>query len=88
MRFLNFLLDEAQNARNVITHLNCMISEYKAMDDHMEAYDSLWCLKESIKRENNKLLGLNAQIVDVEEDISVKDGHVEIMEAQISNAQL
>nr|GEW74181.1 hypothetical protein [Tanacetum cinerariifolium] len=87
-RFLNFLRDEAQNARNVIAHLNGMISEFEAMDDQMEAYDSLWCLKESIKGKNNKLLGLNAQIVDAKEDISIKEGHVEIMEAQIVDTQL
>ncbi|GJX91412.1 hypothetical protein Tco_0344738 [Tanacetum coccineum] len=64
-----------------IGYLNGMISEFEAMDDQMEAYDSLWCLRESIKSESNKLLGLNAQITDVEEDISMKEGHVEIMEA-------
>ncbi|GJS77288.1 hypothetical protein Tco_0727169 [Tanacetum coccineum] len=72
IHFLNFLYDESQNARNVIAHLNGMISEFEAMDDQMEAYDSLWCLRESIKSENNKLLGLNAQI----------------MKAQLADAQL
>nr|GEV49283.1 hypothetical protein [Tanacetum cinerariifolium] len=61
-RFLNFLCDEVQNARNVIAHLNGMIAKFEAMDDQMEAYDSLWCFKESIKEQGLKLIHTNNDV--------------------------
>ncbi|GKB29971.1 hypothetical protein Tco_0869372 [Tanacetum coccineum] len=54
--------------------------EMEAIDDRIEVYDSLMCLRESKRVENNKMLGLDDMI---DEDISVKEGHVEIMKAAV-----
>nr|GFA87513.1 hypothetical protein [Tanacetum cinerariifolium] len=48
-------------------------TEMEAMDNQEEVYDSLMCLRESNRAENNKLMGLNEMIVEAEEDISVKE---------------
>ncbi|GJS04494.1 hypothetical protein Tco_0321002 [Tanacetum coccineum] len=84
-RFVNLLRDQAQTARTCIAHLNAMISDMEAMDNQMEVYDSLMCLRESKRAENNKLLGLNELIDEAEEDITVKEGYLEIMEAAINS---
>ncbi|GKB15652.1 hypothetical protein Tco_0849575 [Tanacetum coccineum] len=84
-RFANLPRDQAQTARTCISQLNAMISEMKAMDNQEEVYDSLMCLVDSKRTENNKLMGLNKLIVEADEDISMKEAHVEIMEASINS---
>ncbi|GJX00603.1 hypothetical protein Tco_0184516 [Tanacetum coccineum] len=60
-------------------------TEMEEIDNRDEVYDSLFCLRESKAAENNKLLALNDIIADAEEDISVKEGHVEMMDAAINS---
>ncbi|GKC79239.1 hypothetical protein Tco_1130013 [Tanacetum coccineum] len=75
----------AQAARNVLAKINAMITEMEAMPDQDEVYDSLMCLRDDRRAENNKLMVLNEVIAEVLEDIVVKESHLEIMDATINN---
>ncbi|GKA99235.1 hypothetical protein Tco_0827172 [Tanacetum coccineum] len=79
--FINVLRDEAQQSRNCLAQLNAMIVEMEAMDDSDEVYDSLKCLREDMLAENDKLMGLNQFVADAEEDIDMKEGHIQMLEA-------
>ncbi|GJR79580.1 hypothetical protein Tco_0150365 [Tanacetum coccineum] len=75
----------ARAARNVLAKINAMITEMEAMPDQDEVYDSLMCLRDDRRAENNKLMVLNEVIAEVLEDIVVKESHLEIMDATINN---
>ncbi|GKD18183.1 hypothetical protein Tco_1207341 [Tanacetum coccineum] len=72
-----------ETAKTCIAHLNVMICEMEAMDDHSEVYNSLMCLKESKEAENKKLRGLSCMIADTKESIRLKEGHVEVIDEAI-----
>ncbi|GKE33337.1 hypothetical protein Tco_1452659 [Tanacetum coccineum] len=80
-RAINELAKLTQQSRNRLAQLNAMIVEIKAMDDLNEVYDSLKCLREDLLAENNKLMGLNEFVADAEEDIDMKEGHIQMVEA-------
>ncbi|GKC65971.1 hypothetical protein Tco_1098569 [Tanacetum coccineum] len=80
-RFANLIRKKARTVRTCITQLNAMISKMEAMDDQEEVYNSLFCLRESKRAKNNKVIGLNKLIAEAEEDISVMEGHAQIMKA-------
>ncbi|GKB66644.1 hypothetical protein Tco_0928056 [Tanacetum coccineum] len=85
-RTLDELIEfSAQAARNVLAKINAMIAEMEAMPDQDEVYDSLMCLRDDRRAENNKLMVLNEVIAEVLEDIVVKESHLEIMDATINN---
>ncbi|GJX69775.1 hypothetical protein Tco_0305502, partial [Tanacetum coccineum] len=63
-----------------IDHLNGLIEMIEVMDFTLEIYNSVWCLREMVKAENKRLLGLNKHLVDAEEDIKAKEGYLEILE--------
>ncbi|GJY02435.1 hypothetical protein Tco_0360587 [Tanacetum coccineum] len=69
-----FILQQIAKARCIM----------EAMDDMKEVYDSIICLRDGKRAENNKLMALNELIAETEEDISTKEAHVEIMEATIN----
>ncbi|GJY16888.1 hypothetical protein Tco_0387310 [Tanacetum coccineum] len=50
-----------------------------------EVYDTLMCLRDDRRTEDNKLMALNDLIAKAEEDISVKERHLEIMNAAINS---
>ncbi|GJS04415.1 hypothetical protein Tco_0320923 [Tanacetum coccineum] len=50
-----------------------------------EVYDTLMCLRDDRCAEDNKLMALNDLIAEAEEDISVKERHLEIMNAAINS---
>ncbi|GJU51369.1 hypothetical protein Tco_1220924, partial [Tanacetum coccineum] len=66
-----------------IDHLNGLIEMMEVMEFTLEIYDSVWCLREIVKAENKRLLGLNKHLVDAEEDIRAKEGYLEILEEAI-----
>ncbi|GKB23281.1 hypothetical protein Tco_0862682 [Tanacetum coccineum] len=66
-----------------IDHLNGLIEMMEVMEFTLEIYDSVWCLREMVKAENKRLLGLNKHLVDAEEDIRAKEGYLEILEEAI-----
>ncbi|GJS63767.1 hypothetical protein Tco_0678331 [Tanacetum coccineum] len=84
LRFINRQCDEAQTTRNILAKLNAMIVEMEAMEDQDEVYDTLMCLRDDRRGENSKLIVLNDLVVEVEEDIVVKETHLEIMDAAIN----
>nr|GEX92860.1 hypothetical protein [Tanacetum cinerariifolium] len=84
-RFVNRQRDEAQTARNVLAKINAMIAEMEAMADQDEVYDSLMCLRDDKRAENNKLMVLNEVIVEALEDIVVKESHLEIMDEAVND---
>ncbi|GJS42898.1 hypothetical protein Tco_0567941 [Tanacetum coccineum] len=84
-RFVNLMRDQAQNLRTCIAQLNAMISKMEAIDDQEEVYDSLMCLRDDKRAENDKLMALNELIAEAEEDISKKETHIEILDAAISS---
>ncbi|GJT99744.1 phospholipase-like protein [Tanacetum coccineum] len=82
-RSVNFLRGEVRHAIMNIDHLNGLIEMMEVMEFTLEIYDSVWCLKEMVKAENKRLLGLNKHLVDAEEDIKAKEGYLEILEEAI-----
>nr|GEY21771.1 hypothetical protein [Tanacetum cinerariifolium] len=72
-------------ARQAIDEL-MKFSEMEAMNDQEEMYDSLMCVRDSKRIETHKLMGLNEMIAEAEEEISMKEARVEIMEASINSA--
>ncbi|GJR71041.1 phospholipase-like protein [Tanacetum coccineum] len=82
-RTINFIVGEIQNATSHLEHLNGMIEMLEGMHFTLEIYDSVWCLREMVKSENKKLNDLNKQLLDVEEDIRVKEKCLEILEEAI-----
>ncbi|GKA19848.1 hypothetical protein Tco_0699763 [Tanacetum coccineum] len=73
-RSVNFLRGEVRHAIMNIDHLNGLIEMMEVMEFTLEIYDSVWCLREMVKAENKRLLGLNKHLVDAEEDIRAKEG--------------
>ncbi|GKD43972.1 hypothetical protein Tco_1268617 [Tanacetum coccineum] len=82
-RFLNLMRDEAQTARSCISQLTALIAELEAMGDQDEVFDTFMCLRDDIRDENTKLMGLNDAIAEVEEKTAMKEEHVKIIEADI-----
>ncbi|GKC49566.1 hypothetical protein Tco_1072311 [Tanacetum coccineum] len=82
-RSVNFLRGEVRHAIMNIDHLNGLIEMMEVMEFTLEIYDSVWCLREMVKAENKRLLGLNKHLVDAEEDIRAKEGYLEILEEAI-----
>nr|GEY72870.1 hypothetical protein [Tanacetum cinerariifolium] len=66
-----------------IDHLNGLIEMMEVMKFTLEINDSVWCLREMVKTENKRLLGLNKHLVDAEEDIGAKEGYLQILEEAI-----
>nr|GEU63713.1 hypothetical protein [Tanacetum cinerariifolium] len=73
-RSVNFICGKVWHAIMNIDHLNGLIEMMEVMEFTLEIYDSVWCLKEMVKAENKRLLGLNKHLVDAEEDIRAKEG--------------
>nr|GFA32360.1 hypothetical protein [Tanacetum cinerariifolium]GFB40488.1 hypothetical protein [Tanacetum cinerariifolium] len=78
-----------QNSRTCLAKLNAMIAKMEATDDptdvYEDVYDSLMCLRDDKRAENDKLMLLNEVIIAAEEDIGRKEAHVEIIKVAISS---
>ncbi|GJU56104.1 hypothetical protein Tco_1229818 [Tanacetum coccineum] len=80
---VNAIRDQADTSRACLAHVNVMIVEMQAMNNHQEVYDSLESLKELKEVENDKLIALNNMIFETEEKIRLMEGHVQVMEEAI-----
>ncbi|GJS99238.1 hypothetical protein Tco_0820408 [Tanacetum coccineum] len=80
---VNAICDQADTSRTCLAHVNVMIVEMQAMNDRLEVYDSLECLKEFKEAENDKLIALNNVIAETEEKIRLMKGHVQVIEEAI-----
>nr|GEY02647.1 hypothetical protein [Tanacetum cinerariifolium] len=79
--FINRMREEPPTSRNLIAQLNALIAELEALEDLKEVYDTLMCLRDDRRGENAKLIGLNELITQADEEIEVKEAHVQMMEA-------
>ncbi|GJY79012.1 hypothetical protein Tco_0484813 [Tanacetum coccineum] len=52
-RFINIMCEETQTARNCIAQLNALIAKIEAIGDADDAFDTLMCLRDEIRDENN-----------------------------------
>nr|GEU49836.1 reverse transcriptase domain-containing protein [Tanacetum cinerariifolium] len=68
-------------ARWVTDDLIDFSAEIEAMGDANDVFNTLICLRDDIRDENTKLIGLNDAIAQVEDTIATKEGHVKIMQA-------
>ncbi|GJV28216.1 hypothetical protein Tco_1384664 [Tanacetum coccineum] len=80
-RFINIMHEEAQTAKNCIAQLNALIAKIEDMGDADDVFDTLMCLRDDIRDENTKLMGLNDAIAQAEDKVATKEGHVKIMQA-------
>nr|GEY91322.1 hypothetical protein [Tanacetum cinerariifolium] len=78
-RMTDDLIDFNDVCRNA--QLNALIAEIEDMGDADDVFDTLMCLRDDIRDENTKLIGLNDAISQVEDKIATKEGHVKIMQA-------
>ncbi|GJS54652.1 hypothetical protein Tco_0628014 [Tanacetum coccineum] len=80
-RFINIMRKKAQTVRNCIAQLNALIAEIEAIGDVYDVFDTLMCLRDDIRDEYTKMMGLNDAIAQAEDKIATKEGHVKIMQA-------
>ncbi|GJS23491.1 hypothetical protein Tco_0452123 [Tanacetum coccineum] len=77
LHFVNRMRDEVQTCRTLIGQLNALIAKLEAMEDQGELFDTLMPLKEDMRNENDKLLGLNDLIAQALKEIEAKEAHVD-----------
>ncbi|GKE05367.1 hypothetical protein Tco_1397385 [Tanacetum coccineum] len=63
---------------NQIAQLNALIAEMEAFDDPGEVFDTLMGLRDDVRVENAKLMGLNELVAQAEEDIEMNEGQPEV----------
>ncbi|GJS50609.1 hypothetical protein Tco_0623971 [Tanacetum coccineum] len=78
--FSNLLRDQADDVRRQLTMMNIMKRETEAMEDRVGVFDSLDCLRYTIRRENDKLVSFTQLLEEVKEGIREKETHVDIMD--------
>ncbi|GJX91222.1 hypothetical protein Tco_0344548 [Tanacetum coccineum] len=83
-RFINIMREEAQTARKCIAQLNTLIAEIEDMGDADDVFDTLMYLRDDIRDENTKLMCLNDAIAQAEDKIAMKEGHVKIIQADVT----
>ncbi|GJY36837.1 hypothetical protein Tco_0422215 [Tanacetum coccineum] len=62
-RFVLRMREEVQTSSNQIAQLNALIAEMEAFDDPGEVFDTLMGLRDDVRVEDAKLLGLNRRIL-------------------------
>nr|GEW68532.1 hypothetical protein [Tanacetum cinerariifolium] len=60
------------------TSLNALIAEMEAFDDPGEAFDTLMGLRDDVRVEDAKLMGLNDLIAQAEEEIEMKEAQLKV----------
>ncbi|GJX85888.1 hypothetical protein Tco_0336662, partial [Tanacetum coccineum] len=71
--FVNRMREKAQTSRNMIGQLTALVAEIEAFDDPREVFDTLMGLRDNIRVEEAKLVGLNDLITQAEEEIEMKE---------------
>ncbi|GJT39549.1 putative ribonuclease H-like domain-containing protein [Tanacetum coccineum] len=79
-RFVSRMREEVQTSRNQIAQLNALITEMEAFKDPGEVFDTLIGLRDDMRVENAKLMGLNELITQAEEEIEMKEAEDGITE--------
>ncbi|GJW77347.1 adipose-regulatory protein, seipin [Tanacetum coccineum] len=70
--------EEVQTCRNQIAQLNNLIAEMEAFDDPGEVFDRLMGLRDDVRVEDAKLMGLNDLIAWAEEEFEMKEAQLEV----------
>nr|GEV66346.1 hypothetical protein [Tanacetum cinerariifolium] len=71
-RFVNRMREEVQTCRNQTAQPNTLIAKMEAFDDPGEVSDTLMGLRDDVRVEDAKLIGLNDLIAQAEEEIEMK----------------
>ncbi|GKE19109.1 hypothetical protein Tco_1426686 [Tanacetum coccineum] len=71
--------EEVQTCRNQTAQLNALIAEMETFDDPGEVFDTLMRLRDDVRVEDAKLMGLNDLIAHAEEEIEMKKAQLEVM---------
>ncbi|GJX58429.1 hypothetical protein Tco_0289819 [Tanacetum coccineum] len=69
---------QTSTCRNQTAHLNALIAEMEAFDDHGEVFDTLMGLRDDVRVEDAKLMGLNNLIAQAKEEIEMKEAQLEV----------
>ncbi|GKF22391.1 hypothetical protein Tco_0074713 [Tanacetum coccineum] len=77
-RFVNRMREEVQTCRNQMAQLNALIAEMVAFDNPGEVFDTLMGLRDGVRVEDAKLMGLNDLIAQAEEEIEMKEAQLEV----------
>nr|GEZ06994.1 protein kinase-like domain, concanavalin A-like lectin/glucanase domain protein [Tanacetum cinerariifolium] len=77
-RFVNRIREEVQTCHNQIAHLNALIAKMEAFDDPGEVFDTLMGLRDDVRVEQAKLMGLNELVSQVEEEIEMNEAQPEV----------
>ncbi|GJS18317.1 hypothetical protein Tco_0412789 [Tanacetum coccineum] len=78
--FTNLLRYQCEDVRSRLSKLDVMIREMENMDDRLAIFDSLDCLRDTVRTKNDKLASLNQLLEQVQEGIHEKEGHVDVMD--------
>ncbi|GJZ91995.1 hypothetical protein Tco_0664060 [Tanacetum coccineum] len=70
--------EEVQTCRNQTALLDALIAEMEAFDDPHEVFDILMGLRDDVRVEDAKLMGLNDLIAHAEEEIKMKEAQLEV----------
>nr|GEU49281.1 hypothetical protein [Tanacetum cinerariifolium] len=71
--------EEVLTCRNQTSQLNALIAEMEAFDDPGEVFDTLMGLRDDVRVEDAKLMGLNDLIAQAKEEIEIKEAQLEVM---------
>nr|GEU38902.1 hypothetical protein [Tanacetum cinerariifolium] len=75
--FVNRMREEVRTCKNQMARLNALIAEMEAFDNPGEVFDTLIGLRDDVRVEDAKLMGLNDLIVEAEEEIEMKEAQLE-----------
>nr|GEV71291.1 hypothetical protein [Tanacetum cinerariifolium] len=81
--FINRIREEVQTCQNQIAQLNALIAEMEAFDDPGEVFDTLMCLRDDVRVEQAKLMGLNELVTQAEEEIEMNEAQLEIAMVEV-----
>ncbi|GJZ09888.1 hypothetical protein Tco_0544171 [Tanacetum coccineum] len=73
------VIDDLLDFSGETSMLTALIAELEAMGDEDEVFDTLMCLRDDIRDENTKLMGLNDAIAEAEEKIAMKEEHLVVL---------
>ncbi|GKA09360.1 hypothetical protein Tco_0688691 [Tanacetum coccineum] len=63
-----------------IAQLNALIAKMEVFEDPGEVFDTLMGLRDDMRVENAKLMGLNELITQADEEIEMKEAQLEAMD--------
>nr|GFB21792.1 hypothetical protein [Tanacetum cinerariifolium] len=68
-----------------MAQFTALIAELEASSDPGEVFDTLMCLRDDVRDEQDRLGTLNDCMTQAEEQIKIKEEHVNVMEAEAND---